>query len=310
MRRSFDRLVFEPKGQIRPDDYNLWRGFAIEARPGYQKQRRLLRHIWRIICRRDKAKFGYLMRWLAWAVQNPHRSPETIVVLLSSREGSGKSTLGEVMLDIFGRGKGRHGLLVDDKEQLLGRFNAHLETTSFVLAEEIMWAGDFKTADAIKSRITASVIPIEEKFGLRRQVPNHLHTMITTNHEWAVSAGEGARRYFVVEVSDEKAQDPTWFDPLRRDLGEGGLAEFLHLLLNLQLGLLAPARCAQDGGACASATHERWVHRAVAPRLRRGGRNRWRARDAHARPAGARVEPCVVSRVLRIHASVGRRPCR
>jgi len=232
-RRSCDRIVFQPAGKVGPDEYNLWRGFAVTPTVGWQKQRRLLQHIFRIICRSDKAKFKYLMKWLAWTVQNPDRHAEVMIVLMSNTEGSGKSTLGTVMLDIFGR---THGLLVDDKDQLLGNFNSHLETTCFVLGEEVLWAGDNKTADALKSRITASTIPIEAKYRQRRQVANRLHVMLTTNHTWAISAGVQARRYFVVDVSDEVAQDSSWFGPLYRDLHAGGTGEFLDLLLKLKLG--------------------------------------------------------------------------
>jgi hypothetical protein len=238
-RRQCNKIVFEPGGKVGIDEYNSWRGFAVLPTAGWQKQRRLLRHIFRIICRRDKAKFKYLMKWLAWAVQNPDRHAEVIIVLISNTEGSGKSTLGIIMLDIFGR---RHGLLVDDKDQLLGNFNSHLETTCFVLGEEVLWAGDNKTADALKSRITASSIPIEAKYRQRRQVPNRLHVMLTTNHTWAISAGMQARRYFVVEVSDEVAQDPGWFGPLYQDLDEGGRGEFLNLLLTLNLGSWHPRK--------------------------------------------------------------------
>jgi hypothetical protein len=238
-RRPCNKIVFEPGGKVGKDEYNLWRGYAVLPTAGWQKQRRLLRHIFRIICRRDKAKFKYLMKWLAWTVQHPDQHAEVIIVLISNTEGSGKSTIGTIMLDIFGR---RHGLLVDDKDQLLGNFNSHLETTCFVLGEEVLWAGDNKTADALKSRITASSIPIEAKYRHRRQVPNRLHVMLTTNHTWAISAGMQARRYFVVEVSDEVAQDPDWFGPLYQDLDEGGRGEFLNLLLTLNLGSWHPRK--------------------------------------------------------------------
>ena len=71
------KIVFKPGGTTEPDEFNLWRGFGVEPRKGWQKQRRLMRHIWEIICRRDKAKFKYLIRWLAWLVQNPDKHPET-----------------------------------------------------------------------------------------------------------------------------------------------------------------------------------------------------------------------------------------
>jgi hypothetical protein len=93
-RRSCRRIVFEPSGNIHPDDYNLWRVFVVKPKAGFQKQRRLLRHIYFIICRRDKTKFKYLMKYLAWTVQNPHRHAEVVVVFKSDAEGCGKSTVG------------------------------------------------------------------------------------------------------------------------------------------------------------------------------------------------------------------------
>ncbi len=232
-RRQF-KIVFKPKGTVEVDEYNQFRGLAITPVGGYQKQRRFLRHLWRIICKRDKIKFRYLMLWLAWCIQNPDRRAEVIV------------------------------LLVEDKDQLLGKFNSHLETTCFVLGEEVLWAGDYSTADALKSRITASTIPIEEKYRARRSAPNRLHVMLTTNHSWAIPAGVNARRYFVAEISDEVAQDKAWFDPLYQDLRDGGTGEFLNLLLTLKLGDWHPrdvpktAELAQQQVLSAGST-EQWL---------------------------------------------------
>ena len=48
-----------------------------------------------------KEKFKYLIRWLAWAVQNPDKHSGVVIVLKSREQGTGKSTLGVVMLKIF-----------------------------------------------------------------------------------------------------------------------------------------------------------------------------------------------------------------
>jgi len=233
--RSQCEIVFNP-GETKPLEYNLWRGFAVDPLEGWDKQWRFLRHIYKVICRRDRPKFWYLMRWLAWAVQHPEEAPGTIMVLKSRVQGTGKSTLGVVMCDVFGR----HGRRIDDKDQLLGRFNDELETTCFILAEEILWAGDSRTGDKLKSRITSEIIPIEAKFRTRREVKNRMHVMMTTNHDHAVPAGVKDRRFFVLDVSDEHAQDAAWFGPLYRDLADGGKEQFLALLLNLELGDFHP----------------------------------------------------------------------
>jgi hypothetical protein len=137
------------------------------------------------------------------------------------------------MRKIFGP---HHSALVDDKERIVGRFNDWLEPMCFILGEEILWAGDRKSTDKLKSRITAPQMPMERKNGAVWQADNHLHCIMTTNHEHAIAAGVGDRRYAVFDVSDEHANDKLWFDPLYRDLNDGGASEFLWLLQNLQLG--------------------------------------------------------------------------
>ena len=67
-RRHQRKIVFKPGGTTEPDEFNLWQGFGVGTHKGWQKQRRLMSHIWEIICRRDKTKFKYLIRWLAWLV--------------------------------------------------------------------------------------------------------------------------------------------------------------------------------------------------------------------------------------------------
>jgi hypothetical protein len=230
--RRQQRIVFKPEGTSDPNEFNLWQGFAVIPTRGWSKQRRLLRHILEVLCRRDKAKFKYVMSWLAWAVQNTDKHAGTVIVLKSRVEGTGKSTLGVVMRDIFGP----HGAIVDDKEQLTGKFNALLETKSLVVGEEILWANDRRTADKLKSRITSDTLPIEAKGVDTREVPNRLHLILTTNHDHAVAAGVRDRRFFVLDVSDERAQDQEWFGPLYRDLADGGTEQFLWFLQNLELG--------------------------------------------------------------------------
>ena len=231
-RRHERKIVFKPGAQAEPDEFNLWRGYGVMPRSTRRKVWSLLRHIWKVICQSDKAKFRYLICWLAWTVQNPDKHPGTVIVLKSRQQGTGKSTLGVVMLQIFGS----HGALVDDSDRLLGRFNDWVEPICFILAEEMLWAGDHRTTDKLKSRITADTFQIERKNGGIRQIPNRLHVLLTTNHDHAVAAGVKDRRNVVFEVSDNKAGDKAWFDRLYRDLNDGGTEEFLDFLLKLRLG--------------------------------------------------------------------------
>ena len=225
-------MVFKPEGTTQPHEFNMWRGFGVAPRRGRRRLRLLIRHIREVICRRDRKKYKYLMRLLAWMVQNPGKPACVVLMLKSSIQGTGKSTLGKVMLDIFGE----HGALIDDQDRLLGRFNDHLETLCFVLAEEMLFAGDHKATDKFKSVITGETIQIEGKYRRCRQVPNRLKIMATSNHDHAVAAGVRDRRYIVFDVGDERVGDRAWFDTLYKDLADGGTSEFLNLLQNVQLG--------------------------------------------------------------------------
>jgi hypothetical protein len=237
-RRHQREIVFKPGGTTEMHEFNLWRGLGVEPRKGRKKLHRLIRHIREVICRCDRAKFKYLMRLLAWMVQNPGKHSGVVLVLKSRKQGTGKTTLGNVMLEIFGP----HGARIDDKERLLGRFNDWLETHCFVLLEEATWAGDHKAADKLKSLVTGDTLQIERKFGACRQVPNRLKSIATTNHDHAVHAGVQDRRNVVFDVSDERAGDKAWFNKLYGDLADGGTGEFLYLLQHVQLGDWHPSR--------------------------------------------------------------------
>ena len=66
----------------------------------------------------------------------------------------------------------------------------------------------------------------------------------------------GERRNIVYDISEEHACDRNWFDPLYRDLENGGYGEFLDFLQNL-VGRLASAANSQDGRDYRTAAHER-----------------------------------------------------
>ena len=127
---------------LRVDDYNL---AEFRGRSKVSKTAQAATRIFRIICKRDKVKFQYLMGWLAWTVQRSTSSRRGRGRPNEQHRGSGKSTLGKVMLIFVHLRPESHGLLVDDKEQLLGKFNSHLETACFVSA--VLWAGDPRAAD-------------------------------------------------------------------------------------------------------------------------------------------------------------------
>jgi hypothetical protein len=230
-KRNEKAFVFKPVGQEARDEYNLWRGYGVVPKPGEDKIGLLLDHIWEVICKRDQLNFTALMNWLRYAVQRPDLLPETIIVFVS-QQGSGKSLLGEVMCRLLGL----HAAVVSEQDYMTGRFNGWLAQKTFILGEEMFWAGDHRAADRLKSMATSPTLDTEFKFMHPQQMPNHLHIMLTTNHEHAVRAGAADRRFFVLDVSEHRRGDHDYFDAIHRDLETGGYEQFLNYLLSTPLG--------------------------------------------------------------------------
>jgi hypothetical protein len=232
MRNSYDGIVFAPDCDdpvLIGNRRNMWRGFPVEAEPG--SWRLMQRHIWRVLAKKDKEAFCYIVRWLAWMVQHLG-SPAEAVLVLKGEEGAGKGILGRAMLQILGM----YGMPVSDQNHLTGAFSGHLHYCIFLFLDEAFWAGSVKSEGRLKSLVTEDMITIEPKYVQAFPVKNMLHIMMASNNDWVVPAGHGARRYAVFDVSDERVGDFAYFKALRQELESGGLEAMLYDLLALELG--------------------------------------------------------------------------
>jgi len=230
------RAVFRTDGgELGADEFNFWAGFGVAeeratVRP--RKAARFLRHLREIVCTGDAAKYRYVKRWLAWAVQNPGLPAEVMLVFQGEGEGTGKSTVSDVMQVLFGG----HAREFKSSEELLGRFNGSLDNCCFAALDEISFAGNHADAKKLRALITSPKIRAERKNKEAVEVPNRLKMIMTTNPTWAVNAGERSRRYFITRVSSERLQDFQYFQELRDDLEAGGYSELLGLLRRFKLG--------------------------------------------------------------------------
>ncbi len=216
-------------GQEAPEGvYNLWRGWGIEPKEGNAKP--ALKHLRNVICSGDDKVFRYLLGWLAHCVQRPGDPAEVAVVLRGGR-GTGKSTVGRWMAQIFGG----HALHILHSRHLTGNFNAHLRGTCFLFADEAFFAGDRAGADVLKGLVTEPTITIERKGVDAFTTRNRLKIMMASNSEWVVPAGTDERRYLVLDVSDVKKQDHAYFAALTAHMENGGLAALLWFLLRYDL---------------------------------------------------------------------------
>jgi len=228
LRRQYERIVFLPNDDVPDNMLNLWRGYSMEAKK--TSCRLLLRHVYFVLANKDKEAFKYIMRWVAWTVQNP-QYPAEVALVFKGGKGTGKGTFANALLKIFGQ----HSLAITSAQHITGRFNSHLRDCVFLFADEALAPQDRQAESVLKGLITEPTITIEGKGKDLITSSNHLHVMMASNENWVVPASKDERRFAVFDVSDCKAQKDEWFKPLYEEMANGGLEGLLHLLLNLNL---------------------------------------------------------------------------
>lgn len=241
-RHQYARVVFFPGGEASPDELNLWRGFGVTPKKGSWK--RMQRHIWRVLAKRDRAAFRYILKWCAWAVQNPD-SPAEVALVFRGGKGTGKGTFCNAMVSMFGV----HGLAVASAQHITGRFNRHLRDCVLLFSDEAIAPNDKPTENVLKSLITEPRLAIEGKGVDIIPSLNYLHVIMASNADWVVPASHDERRFAVFEISDEYARREDWFRPLNDEIKNGGLEAMLDFFLNLDLKGWHPRRDIPENGA-------------------------------------------------------------
>ncbi|WP_367647382.1 primase-helicase family protein [Ruegeria arenilitoris] len=237
-RQDYNGIVIDPSTDEKKVDgkLNMWKGFSVKPEKGPVYL--FLRHImilsgWvpGLTPQERKAvrlSANYILDWLAWVIQNPGK-PVGVMLTLIGEQGTGKGTLGNMLLSIFGQ----HGTRAGTKDSLVGKHCAHLLGACFVLVDEPPFAGDKAAADTLKGMITEPLLAVEPKFQDRFEVDNMLSFMTLTNHQWALHVEFSDRRNAVFEVPlTKKGKTAYWAQVQGRFTSKEGKAAVLYYLQN------------------------------------------------------------------------------
>ena len=225
-RLQFDSMVFAP-GKTLKNDFNLWEGFAYNAKPGNGHDL-FLKHIQLNICQGNKEHYEYILGWMARAVQRPDL-PGHVAIVLRGKRGTGKSFFAK----IFGALFGRHFLQISDSKHLVGSFNSHLRDCSVLFGDEAFYAGDKRHESVLKTLITEDTLAVEAKGVDMKISGNYIHLILASNDDWVIPAGANERRFFVVDVDDARMRDGDYFYSIRKAMrDENGYESLLYTLLN------------------------------------------------------------------------------
>lgn len=225
-RRTHNAVEYAP-GQPRviPDNnnLNLWHGWGVEPAKGTVRPfLNLLDHIFA-----DNHDFKkWFLQWLAYPIQNPGYKMLNCVLLWSLQTGTGKSFIGYIMGDLYGR----ENFSVVDQEQLHSSFNDWAAHKQFILGEEITGVERRKDADRIKNMITRETITVNKKFQPAYTIKDCANYLFTSNHPDAFMLERHDRRFAVHEIKTDR-QSADFYRKVDKWRREGGVSALHHYLL-------------------------------------------------------------------------------
>ena len=236
-RRQVYRRVTFTSGKVAPDVYNLYRGLGVKPREGICD--RILAHIREVICCGNDADGDAMLKLLAWQIQNIGKPSRTIVCLKSRHHQVGKGLLlEELMLKIYGPS----GFSVSQSDQILGRFNDAIRGKAFLFFDEVLFAGDRRSADSLKRLSTATSYGIEAKGLPTIQCPVGVNIWLLSNHDAAAFVEEHDARYWALNVSEHRRGDSEYFAELMAEVENGGREAFAHHLRTTDVSTFVPWR--------------------------------------------------------------------
>lgn len=224
-RRKYDGIEFRPQNPSE-SKYNTFRGFPVKPVKGDCSL--ILSHIRDVICRGDKEHYAYFMAWFANIVQEPENKYGTCIILRGG-QGTGKTTA----IQMFGKLLGAYFKVANNDRYLANRFNGHFQDCLLFNAEEAFFAGSKSLVSILKDIITGNTLMIEEKGLKAYETNNFVRIIVSTNEKWAVNAGPHERRFFILDVSGEKANNAEYFDALWHQYKHGGREALMYHLINL-----------------------------------------------------------------------------
>lgn len=210
--------------------FNLWLGFNLQPKKSENPCPKIRQHLLEVLVSGDRTDYFKLLLYLAWLVQYPDQQSQVVPVLTSS-QGTGKSTLGLIMQKIFGR----HSIQLVHKKHFGNNFNAHLLNKNIVILEEVLWENDRNGESVLKSWVTDHNQLIEPKGVNAFQIESYANYVIVSNHERCFPATVDNRRFWPLNISEHRIGDHAYFNELYSEIHGNGVAELLYYLLHINI---------------------------------------------------------------------------
>ncbi len=158
-------------------------------------------------------------RWCATLIARPEVRMGYGLLLVSEKQGVGKTTLGANVLAPL---VGPTNVGFPGENDILGTFNDWMANKRLVIVNEIYSGSSWKAYHSLKSVITDRDLTVNQKYMRQYQIDNWCHVVACSNSMRALKMENDDRRWFYPEITEVPWTNAK-FSEFRQWLGAGGL---------------------------------------------------------------------------------------
>jgi hypothetical protein len=168
----------------------------------------------------DEDERREVLRWAATLIARPDIRMEYGLLLVSEKQGIGKTTFGSSILAPL---VGAHNVGWPSESDITNSaFNDWVAHKRLIIVNEIYSGHSWKAYNQLKSLITDTEVQVNQKYQRRYLIQNWAHIFACSNSRRALRMEEDDRRWFYPECTEERWPKEKFVE-LRKWLSSGGL---------------------------------------------------------------------------------------
>lgn len=208
--RTYERLVFKPKLEVLPHEFNLFTQFRVPPQENGIDISAVF-EVLRLMCNSDEKLMEYVLKYVAHIFQRPYKKTQ-VAIVVQGDEGIGKDTFWNFIGSILGANEYFYNTKSPEND-VFAHFNHGTEKCVLVKFEE----ADFKTNMTNKSKLKSIITNDTETYNQKNKdavvLDDYRNFVMTTNEEIPVVVSDSDRRFVLIHASSEmKDKTDFWMD--------------------------------------------------------------------------------------------------
>lgn len=225
-----DNLVFDPTQSVGEGHINRFRGLPLSPIDDDSKCSNILRML-KALCDNRTEVYEWLLKWLAYPLQNVGAKMVSAILMHSDVHGAGKSFFFDrILRNIYGEYSSVFG-----QSELESQYNDWMSECLFGVFEEVLSRSQkYSHTGTVKQMISGDRVRLNKKFMSGWEESNHMNCVFLSNEAQPLPVEPSDRRFLV--VWPKQKLDPVIKDGVVRELNQDGAAALLGYLLRMDLG--------------------------------------------------------------------------